>query len=131
MVQLNQMDHDGTGEPDIEHVIETWLKQQTRFDLPGETQTVIYPLTFTHHSAAAPAELPGAAARNGDGTLLGLLVAEAPDAEFAPPMGFSDPPGFPEPLPVPNPAFSQLSGAAHAKVMHCASASSAHQGLHA
>ncbi len=50
-VQLNHIDPDGAGGADIQHVIETWLKQQARFRLPGDRETVIYPLTFKHQMA--------------------------------------------------------------------------------
>jgi hypothetical protein len=51
-VQLNHIDPDDAGGADIQHVIETWLKQQARFRLPGDRETVIYPLTFKHQTAA-------------------------------------------------------------------------------
>jgi hypothetical protein len=54
-VQLNHIDPDGAGGADIQHVIETWLKQQARFRLPGDRETVIYPLTFAHQAAVSSA----------------------------------------------------------------------------
>ena len=113
-MQLNQIDPDGSSGPDIEHVIETWLKQQARFELPGDAQTVIYPLTFWHHSAGAGAAAAdqlgggGGGRSNGDGTLLGLLVAEAPDIDMVAGPIQDQPPAL-DPAAL-NPAFRRSSG---------------------
>ena len=53
-MQLNHIDPDGAGGADIQHVIETWLKQQARFRLPGDRETVIYPLTFASIKRRCP-----------------------------------------------------------------------------
>jgi hypothetical protein len=153
-VQLNHIDPDGAGGADIQLVIETWLKQQARFRLPGDRETVIYPLTFKHqmavpsglHSDVAAGSVhsdpqqPEAHANrwvqglmtfeaedvccssvqsplwnlaltavllHRDGTLLGLLVAEAPDMQLSPPIQDS-PPAF-DPSTV-DYRFVQLSG---------------------
>lgn len=159
-MQLNHIDPDGASGADIEHVIETWLKQQARFRLPGDRETVIYPLTFTHRASAAAAgphsggpgdkgtrgdsqqddslhagsgsgsgfgggmhgdslhedSLHGsglhgdggqAEAASADGTLLGLLVAEAPEPLLAAPI--QDAPPAVEPAAV-DYVFAQTSG---------------------
>lgn len=73
LVELRQ---DGT--PEAQHVIEDWLNQQSSFELPGETESIVFPLTFMpQHQAWTQS---GPEGRIGDtGTLLGLLVVEGID----------------------------------------------------
>lgn len=95
-------------------------QQQARFKLPGDRETVIYPLTFAHHAAAPNGQRSDAhgdsihhgsprpeAHASRDGTLLGLLVAEAPEIPLGAPIQDSPPAVDPAAVDY---AFAQTSG---------------------
>lgn len=85
LVELRQ---DGT--PEAQHLIEDWLNQQSCFELPGDAESIVFPLTFMpQHQAWTQ---PGSEGGVGDtGTLLGLLVVEGTDVRsHAQPCGVSE-----------------------------------------
>lgn len=81
LVELRQ---DGT--PDARHVIEDWLNQQSSFELPGDLESTVFPLTFMPQQQAWEQQqtTDGSGER---GTLLGLLVVEGTDVQSCTPTG--------------------------------------------